>query len=191
MKTLRQLACSAALLGCALAAQAAGTLVITPADTTVAPGNSFAVQVRGSGFTDNVVGGGFNLRFDPGVLSLLSVSVDTVVWEFASSNGQIDNTAGTLADVYFNSFRAQLPTGSFNVATLQFSALAAGSSAVQLSASPTFPFADDLGAVIDVAFQGAGVTVSAVPEPASAALWALGLLGVAGLRQRRSTRRAP
>jgi hypothetical protein len=178
MNTFRQWICSSALLGCALGAQAAGSLVITPANSSVNPGDSFALLVRGSGFTDNVVGGGFNLSFDPSVLSLTSVSVDTGVWEFVSSNGQIDNALGLLADVYFNSFKDTLPTGDFSVATLLFSARASGNSLVQMSASPSFPFSDDLANVIDVAFQGADVTVSAVPEPASLALLTLGLVGV-------------
>ncbi len=148
-------------------------------------GESFAVQVRGSGFIDNVVGGGFNLSFDPGVLSLTSVSVNTVVWEFISSNGRIDNTLGRLHDVFFNSFRAVLPTGDFSIATRQFSARAIGNSLVQLSESPSFPFSDDLGNVIGVTFQGPNVAVGAVPEPTSLALWALGLLGISALRLRR------
>lgn len=183
MNTWHPIAFGVSLLGSSLAAQAGGTLAITPAALTVAPGDSFAVQVRGIDFTDQVVGGGFNLSFDPGVLSLLSVSVDTATWEFVSSSGQIDNAAGTLTDVYFNSFRPQLPTGSFSVATLEFRALTPGSSSSLLSGSPTFPFADDLGEVISVTFQGADLTVSAVPEPGSAALWAMGLLAAWGLKR--------
>ena len=70
MKALLQLVAAAALLSGSLGAQAAGSLVITPTGSTVSPGSSFAVQVRGSGFSDNVVGGGLNLSFDPGVLAL-------------------------------------------------------------------------------------------------------------------------
>ena len=180
MNTHFQTACGGALLAFTLAAQAAGTLLVTPPASNVAVGQSFDVMVRGSGFTDNVIGGGFNLAFDPGVLALASVSVDTAVWEFASSNGQIDNVLGTLSDVYFNSFRAVLPTGDFAVATLQFTALAAGFSALTLSESVAFPFANDMADVITVGFQGGDVSVSAVPEPGS---WALALAGLAVVGQ--------
>ncbi|MBT9504848.1 MAG: PEP-CTERM sorting domain-containing protein [Burkholderiaceae bacterium] len=187
MKTLSQLAGAAALLLGAVSAQAAGSLVITPVDSNVNPGDSFALLVSGSGFSDKVVGGGLNLSFDASVLSLTSVTVDTVVWEFVSSNGLIDNAAGTLSDVYFNSFKAQLPTGDFKVATLQFSAKAGGSSAIMMSDSPNFPFANDLAEVVSVSYQGAMVNVSAVPEPGSWALLLGGLTAIGWLvRGRRS-----
>jgi len=185
MNAIRHFIGAAALLGCALSAQAAGSLVVTPASNTVNPGDSFALLVRGSGFTDNVVGGGFDLSFDPNVLALTSVSIDTVVWEFVSSSGQIDNVLGKLSDVYFNSFKSVLPTGDFSVATLQFTAKAGGNSLVQMSASPSFPFANDLAEVIAVSFVPAGVTVSAVPEPGSMALLLAGLLTVGGLKRLR------
>lgn len=191
MITFRHLAAAATLLTGALGAtgaQAAGSLVITPADSTVNSGDSFAVQVRGSGFTDNVVGGGFNLGFDPAVLALSSVSVDTGVWEFVSSNGSTDNLLGTLADVYFNSVAAVLPTGDFAIATLQFTALAVGSSTLQLTASPSFPFANDLAEVIAVDYGAAGMNVTAVPEPQTWALWLAGMGALGRLvRRRRAT----
>lgn len=188
MHAIRHLVGAAALLLSTLGAQAAGSLVITPSASAVNPGDSFALQVRGSGFSDSVVGGGFNLSFDPSLLSLDSVSVDTVVWEFVSSNGLTNNAAGTLSDVYFNSFKALLPTGDFSVATLQFSAKASGNSSIQLSESPSFPFANDLAEVIAVDYGSASVSISAVPEPGSMAMLLLGLAGL-GLwrRQARSS----
>jgi len=179
MNAFRHALISAALLANAFTtAQAAGSLVITPPAAAFNPGDSFALLVRGSGFTDNVVGGGFNLSFDPTVLALTSVTVDTVVWEFISSPGSIDNAAGTLSDVFFNSFKAALPTGNFSIASLQFTAKASGNSAVAMSDSVSFPFANDLAEVITVGYQGATVGVSAVPEPQT---WAMLMLGLASL----------
>ena len=122
-------------------------------NSTVDPGASFAVQVRGVGFTDNVVGGGFNFSFNPLVVSLSSVVVNTAVWEFVSSPGTINNAAGTLVDVFFNSNRLVLPTGNFDIATLNFTAIGEGSSALTLAASPDFPFANDNIEIINVHFR--------------------------------------
>lgn len=172
---IHSLAAALALLTSTLAAQAAGSLVVTPSDGTVDPGASFALEVRGSGFVDAVVGGGFDLAFDPAVLQLTAVGIDTGTWEFISSTGSIDNVAGTLSDVYFNSFKAMLPTGDFAVATLQFLALDAGTSTIRLMSNATFPFANDRAEVIDVGYGSGLVTVAAVPEPAPLMLMSLGL----------------
>lgn len=157
----------------ATGAQAAGSLVFTPPASTVDPGQAFAVQVRGASFTDNVVGGGFNMSFDASLLSLASVVMASATWDFNTNPGTTDNAAGTLSNVFFNAFN-KLPTGDFDVATLNFVAKGPGLATLVLSASPSFPFANDLAEVIDVNF-GTG-SVNVVPEPAT---WASMLLGVA------------
>lgn len=180
MNTFKHLATALTLTLAAAAAQAVGTLGITPASSTVDVGSSFAVQVRGNGFVDNVVGGGFNLAFNPAVLSLSSVTINTGVWDFVSSAGLTDNASGTLSDVFFNTIRSPLPTGSFDIATLTFTAKAPGSSLLSLGASSSFPFANDVADVINVGFG------TAVPEPAA---WMSLLLGVAllpALRRRQA-----
>jgi len=184
MNSLKTLFAALALAGLCSAAHADGSVVLAPVTTTVVPGANFAVQVRGVGFTDNVVGGGFNLSFNPFVVNLSSVVINTAVWEFVSSGGTINNTNGTLVDVYFNSNRLVLPTGNFDIATLNFTAMAQGVSALTLAASPDFPFANDNVEIINVSFGSASVT--AVPEPSTWATMALGLALLPLVRRRLS-----
>jgi hypothetical protein len=185
---------SFALCGLCSVAAAAGSLVVAPASASVLPGASFNVEVRGAGFSDNVVGGGFNLDFNPAVLRLDSVTVNTVEWEFLSNPGTIDNAAGSLRNVWFNAFAAPLPTGNFPIAVLSFTAKLPGSSALNLSAAPDFPFANDLAELIHVSYGSGNVNVSAVPELSSWVAMVLGLTwlgGASGWRRRRSSRSAP
>ena len=183
MKTLQQLCAALALAGLACAAQASGRMVITPSATTTTPGSSFSVAVTGADFTDDVIGGGFNLSFDPTRLSLDSVFIEPS-WEFARNGGLVDNASGTLSDAYFNTFSTPR-SGNFAVATLTFTAKTPGTSMLTLAASPDFPFANVLAEVIDVSFGSARVT--AVPEPAT---WATLLAGVALLGARRRLARS-
>jgi hypothetical protein len=168
---------------CQLAA-AAGSLVLTPVNSSVMSGNSFNVEVRGTGFTDSVVGGGFNLDFNPAVLSLTSVTINTLEWEFLTNPGTINNAAGTLRDVWFNAFAAPLPTGNFPVAVLSFAAKLPGNSPLSLLAATDFPFANDLAQVISVSFGSGAVSVSAVPELSSWMAMVLGLALMPMLRRR-------
>jgi hypothetical protein len=171
-------------------ASAAGSLVFTPTNSSVLSGASFNVEVRGSGFTDNVVGGGFSLNFNPAALSLNSVTVNTVEWEFLSNPGTIDNAAGTLRDVWFNAFATPLPTGDFPIAVLSFTAKLPGNSVLNLLAADSFPFANDLAQVISVSFGSSNINVSAVPELSSWAGMALGL-ALLPLMRRRTALRLP
>jgi hypothetical protein len=182
MHAIQKLTATLALAGVCGAASAAGHLVITPASKSVTPGASFSLKVRGDAFSDSLVGGGFNLGFDPALLSLDSVAINTALWEFAPAAGAINNATGKLSDVAFNSF-LNSPTGGFEAATLNFTAKAAGTGMVTLSASPSFPFANTGAEVVAVTFGSAQVT-AAVPEPASLAMMLLGL-GVLPLVLRR------
>lgn len=184
MNSIKSLVAALALAGFGTAASASGALVLNPADSTAQVGDVIVVEVRGENFTDQVVGGGFDLSFDPTVLSLSSVSVDMVEWEFLTNPGTIDNSAGTLTAVWFNAFLAPLPTGNFPVATLRFNALAAGASALNLAANPLFPFVNDGVGLIDVSIGSGGVTVSVVPELSTWASLALGLACLPGMRRR-------
>jgi hypothetical protein len=193
MKTLNRLCAALALAALCSAASAAGSLVLAPAASnitftdngTVDAAEMFSVQVRGASFTENVQGGGFDLSFNPAVLSLDSVTINTAVWDFEPRTGTIDPVAGTLTQAAFNVFSLAPPAGDFLAATLNFTAKAAGSSALTLAANGVAVFGSSIGDPIDVTF-GSG-TVNVVPEPAT---WASMALGVAllpmWLRRRRS-----
>jgi hypothetical protein len=184
MNILKSLTATLALAGLSSAALASGSLVFSAVNSNAQVGDAVVVQVLGTGFTDNVVGGGFSMSFNAALLSLSSVIVNTVEWEFATNPGTIDNGAGTLTDVWFNAFAAPLPTGNFPIATLTFSALAPGVSPLSLLASASFPFANDLVEVIDVSYGSGSITVSAVPEPSTWGSMALGLALLPLVRRR-------
>lgn len=185
MNSIKSLVAALALAGLGTVASANGSLVFSPSASTALVGEIVVVEVRGQGFTDNVIGGGFDLNFDPAVLSLGSVEIDTTVWAFITNPGTIDNAAGTLTAVWFNAFNP-LPTGNFPIATLQFTALAPGHSTLQLLANAAFPFVSDQVELIAVDFGNLG-DVSVVPEPSTWASFALGLALLPWLRRRLAT----
>jgi hypothetical protein len=101
MKLHHTLLAAATLFTC-LATQAQ-TVSVNPAHTDVAVGDSFSVAVQATGFPDKIFGGGFNLAFDPTILKLDGIVIPSS-WEFLTSTGTLDAAAGTVTDVYFNTF---------------------------------------------------------------------------------------
>lgn len=169
-----QLTFAATALLLAFGAAQAQTVSVDPVKTDVAVGASFTVDLDATGFPDKIFGGGYSVSFDPGILRLDDVTFPGS-WEFATSKGTIDNVAGTATDVFFNTFTAPIK-GDFLTATLKFTAIGKGTSAITLTDSPSFPFGDEGGNAVAVSYVGG--TVTAVPEPGSIAL---ALAGVACL----------
>jgi hypothetical protein len=177
---------SAALLSCCCALANAGTLAINPPASVVAVNDSFNIQVAGSGFAETIVGGGFNLGFDPTVLQFTGGSV-AAIWEFAPSVGTVvpvSSHLSMLTDASFATF-VNSPSGNFAVATLGFKAIALGNSALVLAASPTFDFSDNAANLVLPSFAAGQVQVTAVPEPGTVAMLLAGSLLLGGLMRRR------
>jgi len=124
-----------AIAATTVGAQAATARLDGPAGPVLA-GDSFVVTLRGLGF-DSLDGGGVSLSFAPALLELTSVLVDAS-WEFFSAPGNIDNAAGRLTDMSFNTWNAK--QGNFDIATLQFNAKAGGLASIELLESAMFPF---------------------------------------------------
>lgn len=183
MKLHQTLLASATLLAC-LAAQAQ-TVSITPSLSNVNLGDTFSVDVAATGFPDKIFGGGYNLAFDPAILQLDAVTIPAS-WEFATSTGLLDPVAGTVSDVFFNTFVAPIK-GDFLTATLKFTAVGSGTSAISLSESGAFPFGNEFGNPVAVTYVNGSVNVAAVPEPSSLALLLAGVACMGLVSSRRKT----
>ncbi len=159
----------------------ASTVSFSPSESTATSGQAFVLNIVGNDFLNDVDGGGINLAFDKAIFKVESVSVYSDLWEFLPDNGRIDNAAGVVQEIQFNTF-SQHNKGTFNIASLRLTALTPGESQFLLSESQVNPFAS-AGQAINPTFIAGKITVlSAVPVPA--ALWlmlgGLGVLGFAG-----------
>lgn len=171
-----------------VAAQAGGTLALSPLSTTVSSGDSFVLELRGVGFTEDTLGGGASLSWNPAVMDLTAVSIDATAWEFSRSTGLLDSASGTLSDLVAVTF-TQPRQGDFLIARLSFMADGPGTTQVAVLASASQPFANLAGDAIALNFSGAQVT--AVPEPAAWALMGLGAAGLLAWRRRAGNAGAP
>ncbi len=165
----------------AVGAAQAQSVSVVASHTDTQLNESFSVDIQGSGFVDQIFGGGYNIAFDPSVLQLEAIVIPPS-WEFATSPGTLDAAAGTVTDVFFNTFVAPV-AGDFLTATLTFRAIGTGTSDITLSASDSFPFGNEFGEAVAVAFNGG--TVTAVPEPGAIGLLLAGLASLGwGVRRR-------
>ena len=101
-------------------------------------------------------GGSVNLHFNPALIQVVSVNVDTSVWDFVNKSARINNTEGKVSDVLFSSYRGV--SGNANIATVVFKAIDKGTSEIALTESSVNPFASN-GQKMDVSFKTTSVTV--------------------------------
>lgn len=157
--------------GYSIAAQAA-TVAISPSASVVNNGDIFSLDLVGLEFdSGDLDGGGINFTFDASVLNVTNVTVNVADWEFFSTEGTVDNGAGSVNGISFNSFQSN--TGDLLFATVDFLAVGLGVSGFTLSEFSTNPFSSGGMIYPGLDFDPSGqVTVSEVPVPA--AFWLLG-----------------
>lgn len=163
----------------------AATIGIVPTTTTVIPGTSFAVNVEIIDITD-LYAFQFDLAFTPGILSATAIT-DGGFLATGFFPGFIDNTAGTVTFIA-DSLAGPVSgtTGSGTLASVQFLAVALGTSPISVT---NFILLDSSLADIAANVLDSSVTVreegAVVPEPATFALIAAGLLVLVASKNRR------
>lgn len=174
--------CAIACLGMLFSAVSnAASVGFNPTPAIISVGSSFSLTLEGTGFADVLDGGGLNFSFDPSILQVNSVVIDPK-WEFLPSPGTIDNIAGSVDHIQFNTFANSI-TGDFNIAIVNFQAIGVGTSALNLSLDDFNPFAAG-GNLVAVTLNNS--TVQAVPEASSAMMMLAGLGLLAAARFRKS-----
>ena len=143
---------------------AAPTVVLTPDKTVPDVGDSLTVRISLKEFPATH-GGGIDLSFNPEVVRVEAVNVDSSTWRFINRAGTVDNANGTVSDVVFSDFQGV--EGDLPVATVQLSVV--GEGAINLSAAPSSlnPFSTT-GGTLPVVFDNplASATTSGYTPPA-------------------------
>lgn len=127
---------------------AAANVSFSESSVKSSAGNTFTLDVLMSDFPATE-GGGLILHFDPALLQVANVTVDSTVWKFVNKNGDIDNTGGTVSGILFSSYQGV--TGSAKIATIEFQATHKGKGDITLEESANNPFASN-GQNINVTF---------------------------------------
>jgi len=185
--------CSALLMGALFAqtAVAAPVLEIVAAPDPARLGSPLGLDVMLTGITD-LYGYQLSLSFDPTLLQAIAVTEGPFPATGGSTffdGGSIDNVLGTISFV-FDTLVGPGPgvTGSGLLEHVSFSATHAGSSALTFA---DVLFLDSNLNGIEVLAQARDLRIiaaTAVPEPETFALLAVGLAALAARRRRKSVR---
>jgi hypothetical protein len=175
-----------------MASQAsAATVFLDPSATTVGVAETFTITAKGSGFTDGVAGGNITLIWDPTVIEATS-TLDQII---ATAPTGFSDLGFPLPDSTLVSGQLDLDLGSFSSTTSAFDWFTIGFIAIAPTPTTVVDITSNIwldGATfleIDIAGVtdlNATVTVSAVPVPAAAWLFASGLIGLVGVARRKT-----
>ena len=123
---------------------------------SVADGANFSLDVKANLLAVSE-GGGISLRYDPSILEVVTVNVNSSVWNFVARNGQINNSEGFVSDILFSSYSGV--SGETVIATIEFKSINKGSSSIVIEESSVNPFASN-GELMTVVFESANVVAN-------------------------------
>jgi hypothetical protein len=178
------------LLGLASAQSAAqaASLQLMPAVSAVQVGTTFQLALWLDFSDDPTLGGGIDVFYDDTLLDFIGFEFDATLGDDLAFRRLPDVQAGELNGLAFGDFNGL--SGPARVGQFSFQALAEGEVTLGMAANDA-PAGGFFSAVTFSAqspqFIGAAVQVSAIPEPASYALFLMGLGGLmTWLRRRRA-----
>ena len=125
------------------------TVSLSNANVSVYKGDTFTLDITMSEF-ELSEGGGVTLRFDPALIQVANVNVDSSVWRFKNKEGFVNNAEGTTYDILFSSYQGV--DGSAKVATVEFKSIETGVSTITLEESAANAFASG-GETVAVVFN--------------------------------------
>jgi hypothetical protein len=178
-RRLRALGAAALLLSSSGVVLAA-TVSFTPDPKDVMVGDSFTVDIVGSNFTE-LAGGTINLGFDSSLLTIDSVAVNSVLFDFLPDGGG-PAAGNTWPNIGFDTFVNNPATGNFTIATITLTAGGSGTASLSILGSSQYFSAT---AQLSPTLVGSTVNISAVPLPAAAWLFGSGLPGLIGISRRK------
>ena len=186
IKTLVLTALALAGVSFAAPAFALNMVYLDPSAVSVNEGETFAIQLK-MNFTDPTVGGGVEISYDA-MVEFVSFDFNQTMFSNPMLNmGPADNDPNQPLEVGFGAFFMAPPfgiTGEHVVGTMTFRALGTGhtqfitSAASPLGTVPGPFYGPGATTPLAVSFGTSAVTV-VVPEPSTAVLLSLGLVGLA------------
>ncbi len=153
---MKTIALALLFLATITAARAEPTVLFSASEVEVTAGQTFALELQIAGFP-TTEGGGVTVRYNPKVLQVRDVTIDTGIWTFGSRVDEIDNRRGRVSNILFTSYSGV--TGDARVATIEFEAIKKGKSRLRLRESELNRFAGS-GEIIPVTFEKTVVKVA-------------------------------
>jgi hypothetical protein len=151
-------------------------------------GDTFQVEVGGRDFTTPIDAGGLDFRFDPKIVQVLSVDVDSSVWDWSlPEKTHIDNQQGWVGDLDFGTVFLDSPRDDFNIARIVLRAVGKGCSLLEFMASADTEFGSGYEKVnVNFVSASVNVNVNVIPLPPTYLMWVFAWAVLQGFPRRQA-----